>query len=373
MHKYLFLLVLFLTLFSLTPSLVAASPGFGFSVNLDTGYQQPNLVNFKRSIDRLVENNQTYLRTSFYEWSIVTNQGSSAQSINWNQGNLAIYEQALQYAKQKNLKIILVTNTPTYASSYSDIDYENVTRMYYQYLAGRFGTMVDIWQVFNEANSHSFKDYSNISDYDAAYLNRLNELIGLAKTQIKATSPSALITTNAAGLPQNDTAIDQTWVRYFSGLSNIDILGPDIYTGNFVDGINYMPYALGRLAQAVNKPIMIAEVGHCTNSTWGSQAMYLPMLINKLKTVNLHSLIVYQYQDQSITSTDACERSFGIEDIAGNSKEGYIPVMQAMQNVFTGDLDNDGQVNIFDYNQLVANFGNPYSIYDYNILVATLM
>ena len=35
-----------------------------------------------------------------------------------------------------------------------------------------------------------------------------------------------------------------------------------------------------------------------------------------------------------------------------------------------GDLNTDGQVNIYDYNLLVSNFGNPYTIFDYNDLVA---
>lgn len=31
-----------------------------------------------------------------------------------------------------------------------------------------------------------------------------------------------------------------------------------------------------------------------------------------------------------------------------------------------GDLDTDGDVDIFDYNKLVSSFGNPYTIFDYN-------
>ena len=34
-----------------------------------------------------------------------------------------------------------------------------------------------------------------------------------------------------------------------------------------------------------------------------------------------------------------------------------------------GDLNSDGQVNIYDYNLLVSKFGNPYTIFDYNDLV----
>ena len=34
-----------------------------------------------------------------------------------------------------------------------------------------------------------------------------------------------------------------------------------------------------------------------------------------------------------------------------------------------GDLNADGKVDIHDYNKIVANFGDPYTIFDYNVLV----
>lgn len=37
---------------------------------------------------------------------------------------------------------------------------------------------------------------------------------------------------------------------------------------------------------------------------------------------------------------------------------------------FTGDLNYDSKIDIFDYNILVSKFGNPYTIFDYNQLVA---
>ena len=39
------------------------------------------------------------------------------------------------------------------------------------------------------------------------------------------------------------------------------------------------------------------------------------------------------------------------------------------EKILPGDFNGDGHVNIYDYNQLIANFGNPYTIFDYNILV----
>lgn len=35
----------------------------------------------------------------------------------------------------------------------------------------------------------------------------------------------------------------------------------------------------------------------------------------------------------------------------------------------TGDINADGKVDIFDYFLLVFKFGNPYTAFDYNIVV----
>lgn len=48
-----------------------------------------------------------------------------------------------------------------------------------------------------------------------------------------------------------------------------------------------------------------------------------------------------------------------------NQIVGYI-----VPKTFTGDLNNNSKVDIFDYNILVSKFGNPYTIYDYNLLIA---
>ncbi len=40
------------------------------------------------------------------------------------------------------------------------------------------------------------------------------------------------------------------------------------------------------------------------------------------------------------------------------------------QNTTPGDLNADGEVNIFDYNLLLAEFGTKYTIFDYNAIVA---
>lgn len=48
------------------------------------------------------------------------------------------------------------------------------------------------------------------------------------------------------------------------------------------------------------------------------------------------------------------------------------PAIDKLQKLltFSGDINLNGRVDIFDYNILISKFGNPYTIFDYNILVA---
>jgi hypothetical protein len=34
-----------------------------------------------------------------------------------------------------------------------------------------------------------------------------------------------------------------------------------------------------------------------------------------------------------------------------------------------GDLNGDGKVDIFDYQELIKNFGNPWTIFDYQKII----
>lgn len=105
------------------------------------------------------------------------------------------------------------------------------------------------------------------------------------------------------------------------------------------------------------------------------------MAINQLKTGFPYLIFVYQMRDRGTNLADG-ESTFGIKYNDGRPKPGYTAVMETIQGTFTGDINQDSKVDIFDYNLLVTDFGKTGSlstdidrngkvdIFDYNILVA---
>ena len=99
----------------------------------------------------------------------------------------------------------------------------------------------------------------------------------------------------------------------------------------------------------------------------------------------LHSLDVELFINEGYWGiSDACTSSNGCMCYSPQENQGrgstwqtymykgkFVPILPPTPTPTPkpGDLNGDGHVNIYDYNQLIANFGNPYTIFDYNTLV----
>jgi len=170
---------------------------------------------------------------------------------------LTEYDNAISYAFSKGLKIYLVTNTPSFAQNAASDVYQNITFQYHQFLASRYQGKIAVWQVFNEADIHNFKNYSTITGFDAAYLASLSSAIQAAASAIKQVDPGILIAANAG-------AFFPWWQQYFSGLiDNIDVMGIDLYPGTNDDIQNY-PAVIQSLKSQFGKEIIVSETGMCT-------------------------------------------------------------------------------------------------------------
>lgn len=67
--------------------------------------------------------------------------------------------------------------------------------------------------------------------------------------------------------------------------------------------------------------------------------------------------------------TNLVNNSGGTDIINTGNVRGSLPCQTPTSVSKPGDLNADNNVDIFDYNILVANFGTTYTIFDYNILV----
>jgi len=304
-------------------------PGiFGFNTHLYvSGTSNLKLATFKTNVDDIVANDKAWIRFSIPDWEVAPS--GNPTTINWNTANLAVYDSAINYAKDRGLKILLVTNVPSFAKDFSFNDYRTTTQTYYQFLANRYNGKVDIWQIFNEVNVHNYTNYELISSLPQEYLNNLNTLILLAKNTIKNIDPNTKITTNVGGWPYNDQLQNQ-WIQFFDAESqNLDLLTLDIYPDKDTTIINSLQTRVNQIKNRYGKPVIIGEIGMCTGDgrfSESDQGYYVPLYIQNLKLTNPTAIFVYEIQDDS--SKSGCEASFGIKYTNRSAKTSYSAIMQ---------------------------------------------
>ena len=131
----------------------------------DKTFRPLNYSAFQKAIDDASSHQLQWIRTPFWEWEEIKNiqNNNGIITITWNDQNLAQFDNAVNYAQSKGLKIILVTNVPSgWTKNYSFTDYQSVAHEYYGFLAKRYGSKISVWQIYNEPNITNFRDNSDI-------------------------------------------------------------------------------------------------------------------------------------------------------------------------------------------------------------------
>lgn len=389
----------------LSPTKTTAStlpqPEFGFTTHLYIANNPLNLTLFRQNVDDLVAGGQTWIRVNIWDWEIAA-EGNPRTTIIWNTNNLAIYDQAFNYALEKGLKIFLVTNTPIYSDilNFSPSEYHTLTANYHQFLSQRYAGKINVWQIFNEADTHDYHNYFALSGLTSNYLNELNQVVGIARSAIKQNDPQANVTMNSTGYPLTDQ-IQNRWFQFFDVLNtNLDFLTLDLYPDvNRVDSeMAIMGQRVINVRNRYNKPVAVGETGLCTRTslfTEEDQAHYLPLYVENLKIAQPNLILVYEIQDENNLPND-CEGSFGLKRVDGTKKPSYEVVLAAMSTtticpwdlVKTGisngkvdgldlaelnrcyaplggiaegcqaaDLNSNGVVNALDYSILLTHWG----------------
>ncbi len=345
-----------LPLASPTPTLTPGPLEFGFNTHLTAAgwahYINMNLANFKANIDELAVKNQKWVRFNIISSEVAPS--GTATTINWDTANLNTYDQAIDYAKSKELKIYLVTSAVEFAKDFPASDFQTVVTNYHQFLANRYKGKIDIWQVFNEADTHDFRTYSDISSLTTDYLTSLKTNFDAAKAAIKAADTNIKVTTNVSGFPvHNDSATYDNWLTFYGnpgsgGLADsMDLISLDMYGDSYTPtfGFDIFRKRVDDTFTKYGKQVVVAETGICSdrindayfNET--KQASDLPQYINAIKSSKASILLLYQLQDEQGSalgdSAYRCERSFGIKKVDGTLKPAYDPVMSAMTNLIS--------------------------------------
>jgi len=300
---------------------------YGFNTHMyASGISNLNLTTFKQNIDDIASKGLDWIRFNVIDWEVAP----SVASINWNYVNLAKYDEAINYAKNKGLKIFLVTNVPSWAKSYSLEKYKTTTQEFYSFLVNRYKDKVDVWQIFNEPNIHNYTDYSTII-LTTSYLNNLNQIISIARSTIKGIDSDTLITTNVGGYPYNDILHNQ-WKEFFDVVGqNLDVLTLDIYPDDNIEIINALENRVNDIKSRYEKPVYIGETGICTGDgrfTESDQGYYVSRYIEEFKKSGPINIIVYEIQDDN--SKVVCEATFGLKHADGTAKASYDVILNKM-------------------------------------------
>jgi len=299
-----------------------------------------NLGTFKRNVDELASHGVLWVRLPIFEWEIARTEGT-VDNIPWNLPELNKYDEAVNYAKSKGLKIYLVNAFPGWAKDYSHEDYKRFVEKYLDFLSKRYKDKIDIWQVFNEPDIHYYKTYECIvlpscaapNPFPTNYLEQLRDVLATAKAVIKRNDPKVIVTTNiGAGGP-----FHSSWEVFLGVVGPVlDAVSLDIYPETDENMINSLPQKISYSRQKYQKPIYVAEVGMNTYyHTEEEQARYLPRYLDKLKEGRPNLILLYEYQNTvpgGKAIEDNGEEKFGIKRRDGTPKLAYDVVMERLRS-----------------------------------------
>lgn len=300
-----------------SPETPTAGIEFGFNTHLDNEASNMNLDLFKKCVEDLSAKGQNWIRFNF------------KGEFNSNPNIVSDFEQGLDFAKQKGLKVALVTDPP-------DLSNPQAISDFYKEIAHRFKGKVDVWQIFNEPNAHSYKDYSPRPEITPDYLKGLSQAVAAASAAIKEVDSQAKTTINLSAWVGDHRDIESEGHSFFEPISDsIDILTLDFYPDGNEEEMAKYPGYISSLKNAFGKDIMIGEIGWPTLEnafTPNDQATYMQKVMSSLQggAVKPIAVLFYEWADEK--GVTGIEGQFGANNSDGSPKDGtsYQELIQAM-------------------------------------------
>jgi len=315
---------------------------FGFNTHLYANAEPDNLdVNrFKKTVDELVANNQSWIRFNIPRW-----EGSSLLNgkLLWNEEELKIFDEAIDYTYNKGLQTFLVVSPPSVEANFSKDGYTKITHDYFTTLAMRYKDKINIWQINNEIDLHSPADYSE-NTFEKRDQEFILSHVRAASDAIRAIDPNATITVNVSGWPMNDKT-QENWEKFIEPLlPYINVVSLDLYPDGNTEEIKKLPIRVEEIRRKFKLPIYISETGICTvgcdlnNLT---QKDIITQTIHELLKARPNAIIIYEYTDElkhedfpKRPISDQVQGSFGVTRMDGSKNPGFEEIIRAMQPQF---------------------------------------
>lgn len=309
------------------------------------GNQNPEM--FKKCIDILAENNQSWIRTNVWDWEIASY--SDDGTIIWNERNANAYLEALKYAHEKGVKVCLIGNTPVAFKDLSRESYLTATGEYFTHLAEMFGPYVETWQLFNEADIHSHRDYSIVhqgfhdTDGWSSRLAEFADVVRVASESIKSVRPHTRTAVNSAASWYGDDE-HRVVSEFFDAVADyVDELHLSYYPYDDRAAIRNLPKSIEYYkTRYPEKRVVVSELGVSTGAGFSPDDQR-SLLANALASlqggkVRPDGIFLFSLTDRGGTP-DPVEAGYGLLDVDGYDKGAF----EKLTSTFMQNTSDDNQ------------------------------
>lgn len=287
-----------------------------------------DLDEFDSDLRRVKDLGVDWVRFSIVAEEIVASW-SSSDGIRFKNDGLERYRRAFDLVDSRGLKVCLMTVESAPFTEDTDA-YLDQMGQYWAKIAGEFGSSVEMWQVFNEADGLDFRTAKGIEGSTQDYYEDLAEALAVAVSVIHRYAPEVAVTTNANGYPVDDT-MEERWHAFFSVIGkHLDVLTVNAYPVLSTESIRSLPDRLDRLAGTFDKPVAVGEFGLQTGLklyTESEQAASLTKTIEAIAESHAYPAFVYRLRNDGADQDDG----FGLYEMDGTPKSSLPKVVAAIE------------------------------------------
>lgn len=302
---------------------------------------------FKRDVDALAEAGLQSVATSLRTWEVtsfvenddglVREEMLGVPKMVTRADPMSRYEEALSYAKDKGLNVILHVS-PLWHPDLTVEDYKFVTWRTFKFATERLGEYVDIWALWNEPDLFDFRSFKPIDWPVDEYLGRYRAVLEIAHEQIDqhARSRRSMIT---VGGSFGRGARAETLSRWHQVVGSMPRWITDIGVHVYTDGDNIgAARKLNQFIAAYDDPVHIDEFGVCLVKETRTEATKRALLLETTRLlneeVNHYGLRLYRMTDErpEVLGEEerGCENSFGIRAPDGTERSYFDEVLEAL-------------------------------------------